>query len=241
MIHRYRMPSLAAAIIVFLAASASAQEERLTLEWIFSEEGRNSMSLPDHAWLDDGTLMIYDERAPKADRTIESFDPRNGRRGEVVDAAEARAALEAHFEPDEPYEELGWPDAFDPAGRYALYEKSGDIVLLDLTSTELIPVAVTDDEEKSARFSPDGQKVAFVRDNDLYVWDLAERDTTRLTSDGSDTLLNGTVSWGLLGGITRACRPRLPLVARFSVDRLFADGRIRCRPDALRRLRTESA
>jgi hypothetical protein len=45
------------------------------------------------------------------------------------------------------------------------------------------------------RLSPDGKKVAFVRDNDLYVYDLAAKKETRLTSDGSETVLNGTLSW----------------------------------------------
>ena len=37
--------------------------------------------------------------------------------------------------------------------------------------------------------------LAFVRENDLYIYDLAANREKRLTSDGSDTILNGTVSW----------------------------------------------
>ena len=191
---RLILPQIAAAIMV-LASPASAQDERLSLEWMFSEEGKMAASLPDHAWLDNGMLLLYDKRVPKSERTIESYNPANGRRRAIVDAKKAVAAFTVQFEPEEPIEELGWPASFDPAGRWAVYDNSDDIVLLDLRSSEIIPVAVTDAEEKSARFSPDGRWLAFVRDNDLYAWNVGEQTEKRLTTGGSDTLLNGTVSW----------------------------------------------
>ena len=44
-------------------------------------------------------------------------------------------------------------------------------------------------------YSPDSTKLAFTRDNDLYVVDCATGAETRLTSDGSDMILNGYASW----------------------------------------------
>lgn len=44
-------------------------------------------------------------------------------------------------------------------------------------------------------WSPDSSKVAFTRDNDLYVATVASQDTVRLTFDGSPTVLNGYASW----------------------------------------------
>lgn len=46
-----------------------------------------------------------------------------------------------------------------------------------------------------AKFSPDGTKVGYVRENDLYVENLADNKITRLTKDGSRTLINGTSDW----------------------------------------------
>ena len=186
---------LIAVVSIILPPPATAQDERLSLEWVFSEEGKTAASLPDHAWLDNGLLMLYDKRVPKAERTIESYNPENGRRRALVDAKQVIEAFTVQFEPEEPIEELGWPAAFDPAGRWAVYEQSDDVVLLDLRSGEIVPVAVTGAEEKSARFSPDGRWLAFVRENDLYAWDVNEQTEKRLTTGGSETLLNGTVSW----------------------------------------------
>ena len=46
-----------------------------------------------------------------------------------------------------------------------------------------------------AKFSPDGTRVAYVRENNLYVQELGEMRIAALTTDGSDTLINGTSDW----------------------------------------------
>src|SRR5439155_6219407 len=48
-----------------------------------------------------------------------------------------------------------------------------------------------------AKFSPDGGRVAYVREHDLYVERLegAAPAITRLTRDGSPTRINGTFDW----------------------------------------------
>jgi putative heme-binding domain-containing protein len=46
-----------------------------------------------------------------------------------------------------------------------------------------------------ATLSPDGTRVAFVRENNLYVQDLDSLKVTPLTADGSKTLINGTSDW----------------------------------------------
>ncbi len=56
-------------------------------------------------------------------------------------------------------------------------------------------------------YSPDSTKLAFTRNNDLYVADIASGAETRLTFDGTDLILNGYASWvyyeEILGRSTR--------------------------------------
>jgi hypothetical protein len=149
--------TIAASIVMIMVglltlSPARAQEERLELDWVFSEEGKSAMSLPGYTWLDSGLVALYERSLPLNERTIETFNPGNGRRRAVVDAEKALLNMTAVLSPKEPYEELGWPDAFDPSGRLALYQKSGDIVLLDLQSSEVIPVAVTDAQESASTY-----------------------------------------------------------------------------------------
>ncbi|MEY2918370.1 MAG: hypothetical protein RIS73_2084 [Bacteroidota bacterium] len=46
-----------------------------------------------------------------------------------------------------------------------------------------------------AKFSPDGKKVAYVSENNLYIEDLATNMIKKLTSDGTRKLINGTFDW----------------------------------------------
>ena len=46
-----------------------------------------------------------------------------------------------------------------------------------------------------AKFSPDNSKVAYVREHNIYVEDLASGAITQLTRDGSRTVINGTFDW----------------------------------------------
>ncbi len=46
-----------------------------------------------------------------------------------------------------------------------------------------------------ATLSPDGRRIAYVCHNNLYVQNLDDLAITQLTSDGSDTIVNGTSDW----------------------------------------------
>lgn len=46
-----------------------------------------------------------------------------------------------------------------------------------------------------AKFSPDGSRVSYVHDNNVYVQDLRDLRIQQLTSDGSARIINGTADW----------------------------------------------
>ena len=46
-----------------------------------------------------------------------------------------------------------------------------------------------------ATFSPDGSKIGYVRENNIYVEDIKKGKIKRLTSDGTETIINGTFDW----------------------------------------------
>jgi dipeptidyl-peptidase 4 len=167
----------------------------LTVEWIFGDEGRQVASLPSHAWLMDGSLLLYDGRQPQSQRVFELLDPSTGARRTSFDMAAAVASLNALLPASEARQTLEWPLSFDQSGRRAIYIFNGDLFLLDLFAAHFSRLTRTEAEERSPGFSPDGKRLAFVRANDLYVMDLDTRAETRVTHDASETTLNGTVSW----------------------------------------------
>jgi dipeptidyl-peptidase-4 len=173
----------------------SQQKREITVDWIYSKEASEATALPSFAWLPDGTAILYDVRQPPEKRTFERLNPQTGQRTTVLDAQKAMTSLRSSLGKDDLPETLPWPIAFNQSGQLALYVLAGDVYLLDLEKSQFQRVTQTATEEKSANFSPDGKKLAFVRDNDLYVYDIAHGAEKRLTHDGSETTLNGTLSW----------------------------------------------
>ncbi len=74
---------------------------------------------------------------------------------------------------------------------------SGDYWVLDTGTGKLSKLGGDAKTETLmfAKFSPDGTKVGYVRENDLYAEDVTNGKITRLTKDGSHTMINGTSDW----------------------------------------------
>ena len=184
------------AFSLFGAAPARPQAAGgLTLEWIYGDEGRRVASVPEHAWLSDGRLLLFDVRRPPAERTFEVLDPSTLARRPALDMAAAVRSLNGLLPDSGVIDSLEWPEAFDAAGRRALYVFKGDLFVLDLAASGFKRLTKTEAEEQSPGFSPDGRRLAFVRAHDLYVVDLDTGAETRVTRDGSETTLNGSLSW----------------------------------------------
>lgn len=73
----------------------------------------------------------------------------------------------------------------------------GDYWVLELASGRLMQLGAKAPAASLmfAKFSPDATRVAYVRANDLYVERLSDGRVTRLTTTGSDTIINGTSDW----------------------------------------------
>jgi len=51
------------------------------------------------------------------------------------------------------------------------------------------------DKEINPTLSPDGNYVAFTKNNNLYTVNISTKKETKITTDGSDVILNGYASW----------------------------------------------
>ncbi len=81
------------------------------------------------------------------------------------------------------------------AARVWRFNTKGTYYVWDLARRRLIPVSRNPGYQMFAKFSPDGRRVAFVRDHNLFVTDLDSGTETALTTDGSDDIINGTSDW----------------------------------------------
>ena len=82
----------------------------------------------------------------------------------------------------------------EPIYRYSSFAYN---YVFDRASKKLVPLSdVKKAKQRLATFSPDGSKAAFVRDNNLFVVDLATMKEEQITTDGEwNKVLNGATDW----------------------------------------------
>lgn len=77
------------------------------------------------------------------------------------------------------------------------YHTRGDYWVLDMASGKLTQVGkkVERTTMMFAKFSPDATRVGYVSKNNIFIENINSGKVTQLTSDGSDSIINGTFDW----------------------------------------------
>jgi len=71
----------------------------------------------------------------------------------------------------------------------------GSYYVFDLPTRRLVPVGPAPGGQMFAKFSTDGERVAFVREGNLFMFDLTSGIERPLTRDGGGLVVNGTSDW----------------------------------------------
>jgi dipeptidyl-peptidase-4 len=181
---------------VICPAAASAQQE-LTVERIYASDDFDGQSVSVN-WMPDGRHWSTTERDSLGREELWQVEAATGRREKLVSAAEL-----VHQGSTDPLPIEGY--AFSNDGRRVLIfsesqqvwraRTKGRYYVFDFPTRRLSPVSSADGWQMFGKLSPDARQVAFVRNNDLYVTDLASGSERRLTFDGSETIINGTTDW----------------------------------------------
>ncbi len=86
---------------------------------------------------------------------------------------------------------------FTNTSRVWRYNTRGDYYVLDLSTNKIQKLG--GDAKPStlmfAKFSPDNEKVAYVREHNIFVEELSNGEITQLTFDDSTKIINGTFDW----------------------------------------------
>jgi dipeptidyl-peptidase-4 len=74
------------------------------------------------------------------------------------------------------------------------HSSKANTYLFDIVSKKT--TRLSDEKIMHATFSPDGSKIAFVKDNNLYVYDIPSGHTKAITTDGKwNYVINGNCDW----------------------------------------------
>jgi dipeptidyl-peptidase-4 len=197
------------AILSLVAAAARAEQANPVRATLDAQIGRIFQS-PDYQvprfgparWMADGTAYTTVERAADRPQTwdIIRYDAATGNRSVLVAGStlmppNASAALEI--------DDYQWSHdgkrllIFTNTKRVWRQNTRGDYWVLDIGSSRLRKLGGDAPESTLmfAKFSPDATHVAYVRANNLYVEAIEGGAVKALTTDGSDTTINGTSDW----------------------------------------------
>jgi dipeptidyl-peptidase-4 len=197
-----RLGLLAAVTIVLVTAAPAAQQKLLTLDDIYSPTARVNFSggpSPTIDWID-GDRYAWARPSGEGRGAIDwmNVSAATGVAEPLFDSAKAEAALVAlpGVGADEARRQIHSRDLiFNGAHSAAILTIADDLYALSFPESRAIRLTSSPGEEQEPTFSPDGSKVAFVRNHNLFVVDVRASRETALTSDGAAKILNGQMDW----------------------------------------------
>ena len=181
------------ALALLLAAAALAQKKPITLDTL--RDAARPRDVPGPAtWAPDGKTFVFEQSG-----ILKLYLPAE-KTSQVIASTEAINAAAITWTDDGPME---WTNRrartggieWSLDGKSLLYTGDGDLFLIRIPSGTWDQLTKTPEAEIDAQLSPDGKKVAYRRGSDLYALDIETRKETRLTSNGSATLINGGLDW----------------------------------------------
>ncbi|RTE85723.1 MULTISPECIES: S9 family peptidase [Gammaproteobacteria] len=182
-------------------AVTQPQAPTFTLEEAITEDIFKLANVPATRWLADGSGYTTLESNENGGEDIVRYHPVTQERTVLVSASQItpEGQEEALEIADYQWSQDGSKVIiFTNTVRSWRTHTLGDYWVLDLTTNNLKQLGEFAEEStlQFAKFNPQGNQVAYVQANNLYVESLASNGgVQQLTFDGSDTIINGTFDW----------------------------------------------
>ncbi|HXI21515.1 MAG TPA: DPP IV N-terminal domain-containing protein, partial [Gemmatimonadales bacterium] len=182
-------------------AQGVTDSSRVTLAALYSSSYFREQWVPPVRWTPDGTGYYLLQRPEGGGTDIVRVDAATGDRRTVV---AARQLVPPGANEPLSVENFDFSDdgrrllVFTNSRRVWRQNTRGDYWVLDIASGRLRKLGGSRAAPSTlmfAKFSPQGDRVAYVREHNLYVERLADGAITPLTRDGSTTIINGTFDW----------------------------------------------
>ena len=199
------------------SATVNATANPLSLAQIYKEKDFKAERSTYFTWLDDGTgyTVLEARESDKNSQDDKAKDDEHGVKGNDIVFYNAdgtgRKVLVSYEKliPKGDKEPLTvesyqwskdgkWLMVFTNGEQVWRSRSRGDFWLLNLETDSLYQLGGENIEAKKlmfAKFSPDSSKVAYVRDNNIYMEKVGSKAVTALTTDGNDTIVNGNFDW----------------------------------------------
>ena len=164
-------------LVVGVCLSVFGQNKPITLETAFIKGPRLDQSARHNGWLDDQHFLWYENKDDT--RTWYKVNAKTGER-EVFQRPDTSG--KSYRVENKNRDAEAWISDGD-----LFFQRNDDQKPRQLTRSK--------GSERNPRFSPDGKKLAYTRDYNLYVMDIASGLESQLTEDGGGLIYNGYASW----------------------------------------------
>jgi len=204
----WRISTLVCTLVFSFTASAQQQpssesvNQQLTIEAIFTEGGVTGRAPEGLQWSPDGTRLSYVQRDDSGEHgALNYIDLATGKSAVLVSAEKLSSLAppsssikdERQKEATQRYSVAAYH--WSPDSKHLLFDSMGQLWMYSLETGTAVQVTSSADAAIDPKFSPDGERLAYIRKHDLYVRDLKGGHEEALTRDGGDNLLNGEVDW----------------------------------------------
>ena len=182
-------------------AQVQTQATTLSVDAIYNDDSFRLDYPAPTRWLEDGSGYTTLETSPGYDgRDIVRYHPETNKR-EVLVAAQQLIPAGAETPLD--IADYRWSNdgskvlIFTNTKRSWRTHTLGDYWVLDRSTGQLQQLGgqAPASTLQFAKFNPQGDKVAYVMQNNIYVQDLSSMAITPITTDGDDYIVNGTFDW----------------------------------------------
>lgn len=183
-------------------ATSSPNGQKLTIEAIYAEGGITGRSPEGIKWSPDGSKVSYVQRDDSGDHgALYYIDLATGKPAVLVSSEKLSSlAPPASSIKDERQKEAVQRYSvaayhWSPDSKHLLFDSLGQLWMYSLESGTAVQVTSSADPAGDPKFSPGGDRLAYVRKHNLYVRDISHGQEQALTRDGDENLLNGEVDW----------------------------------------------
>jgi len=174
----------------------------LTIEEIFSAGGITGRGPENLAWSPDGAKVSFVQRDDSgAHGALYCIDVASGRKAVLV-SEEKLATLAPPEEKIASEREREWRQRYAVAGyqwapdsQHLLFDARGQLWLYTLATGTAIQFTSSSNPSTDPKFSPDGSRVAYVRDHKLHVQAVNGKAEKTLTGEKDENLREGEADW----------------------------------------------
>ena len=151
-------------------------------------------------WMKDGERYSRLESNPDGGRDLVAYRAKDNKREVIIPAS---MFIDKETGKHIPIRSIYWNAdndkvlIYNNTRRVWRYDTRGDYWVLSLVDGTLrqLGKGLPESSMMFAKFSPDGEKVAYVSGNNIYVEDIKTGDRKQITTDGNDRIVNGTFDW----------------------------------------------